>query len=207
VADLKRWFKVWTSVLDDPSHSDLALEDVGRWCRLGAMMALVGEGGRLAVTRPATRLCQVLEVATLDDALVAIKRLPNVHVEEGKTVYDAYTVTFKNWSKYQVDRTVGERVKRLRSKRRGEERREEEKRGKGHGVVADAQFLDALKANPAYAGIDIDREMGKLDAWLLTPKGRGKQKTRQRVVNWLNGVDRPMGESRPADPYSKFPGA
>lgn len=65
-----------------------------------------------------------------------------------------------------------------------------EARSKGNGVLSDADFLAALKANPAYVGIDIDRELGKLDAWLMTPKGRGKTKSRQRIVNWLNGADR-----------------
>lgn len=58
--------------------------------------------------------------------------------------------------------------------------------------LADGEFIARLKANPAYAGIDIEREIGKCRAWLLTPKGRGKQLTRQRVVNWLNGVDVPI---------------
>ena len=58
--------------------------------------------------------------------------------------------------------------------------------------MADDQFLQALKDNPAYKGIDFDRELGRMDAWLLTPKGRGRKKTRQFVVNWLNRVDRPL---------------
>jgi hypothetical protein len=59
-------------------------------------------------------------------------------------------------------------------------------------VMADEEFIAMLKKNPAYAGIDINREIGKIQAWLLTPKGRGKQLTRQRVVNWLNRIDTPL---------------
>ncbi len=59
-------------------------------------------------------------------------------------------------------------------------------------ALADNEFIQALKENPAYEGIDIDREIGKVDAWLLTPRGRGKQKTRQRIVNWLNRAEKPM---------------
>lgn len=59
-------------------------------------------------------------------------------------------------------------------------------------VLTDDAFLAKLKESEAYKGIDIDRELGKLDAWLLTPRGRGKQRTRQRIVNWLNRADRPM---------------
>ena len=56
-------------------------------------------------------------------------------------------------------------------------------------LTADEGFLLALKANPAYEGIDIDKELGKMDAWLMTPKGRGRQKNRRFIVNWLNKLD------------------
>lgn len=52
--------------------------------------------------------------------------------------------------------------------------------------LADEEFISALRNNTAYRHIDIDLELGKMDAWLLTPKGRNKKKTRQRIVNWLN---------------------
>jgi hypothetical protein len=145
VADLKRWFKCWTSILEDPAHTNLSLEDAGRWVRLGAMTALVGEGGTLVITRPARRLCQVLEVASLEEAFAVIKRLPNVHVEEGQSVNDACVVTWKNWSKYQVDSTVPERVKRLRRKRREEEIRGDKKR-KDSSPVSPPLLSDALKS-------------------------------------------------------------
>ena len=137
MADLKRWFKVWTSILDDPSHSDLTLDDVGRWARLGAMTALVGNRGQLAIEAPARRLLQLLEVEDLPSAIIAINRLPNVHAEVSKkglvsgkkSVYDekcvTYLVTWKNWHKYQVDSTVAQRVSVLRSKKRREEKRRE----------------------------------------------------------------------------------
>lgn len=53
-------------------------------------------------------------------------------------------------------------------------------------------FIAALKANQAYAGIDIDRELGRMDAWLSTPAGRSRKKTRRFIVNWLNRIDQPM---------------
>jgi len=55
---------------------------------------------------------------------------------------------------------------------------------------SDSDFISSLKTNPAYAGIDIDRELGKMDAWLLTKPGR--QKTRAFIVNWLNKIDKPL---------------
>lgn len=59
------------------------------------------------------------------------------------------------------------------------------------GGVTDAEFLEALRTNPAYAHIALEAELAKMDAWLLTHPGR--QKTRRFVVNWLNKIERPVG--------------
>ena len=72
-----------------------------------------------------------------------------------------------------------------------------EGRSNGHVVLADDQFLNDLV--PLYPGVDVSQEANKLRAWLLTPKGHGKQFTRRRFVNWLNRV-------RPSDdPYRHWP--
>lgn len=51
-------------------------------------------------------------------------------------------------------------------------------------------FLTSIKANPAYRHINIENELAKMDAWLLTHKGR--QKTPRFVVNWLNKIEKPL---------------
>lgn len=77
---------------------------------------------------------------------------------------------------------------------------------RGHGIVlTDDAFIAALKLNPAYEGIEIDRELGKLDAWLMTPRGHGKQKTRQRIVNWLNRAEKPIKGSSAAPKVDTTP--
>ena len=53
------------------------------------------------------------------------------------------------------------------------------------------QFIQSLKDNPAYEGINIDTELGKMDSWLSARPGR--KKTKKFVVNWLNRVEKPMG--------------
>ena len=63
--------------------------------------------------------------------------------------------------------------------------------------LTDDEFLSSLKANPAYSGIDIDKEIGKMTAWLSTKKGRIL--TRPFMVNWLNKIDRPMNAPKPFD--------
>ncbi len=83
------------------------------------------------------------------------------------------------------------------------ERKEEEKRAGsaspspasvGRSKLTDAEFIEQLRQNPAYQHLNVDSELGKLDAWLLTPRGAGKKKTRQRIVTWLN---RAADEQRP----------
>jgi hypothetical protein len=50
--------------------------------------------------------------------------------------------------------------------------------------LATEAFLDSLK--PLYPGVDIKREINKMTAWMLTPRGKGKRLTQRFVVNWLN---------------------
>lgn len=59
--------------------------------------------------------------------------------------------------------------------------------------LSDIEFIAELRLNPAYAHIDLDRELGRMDAWLLTHPGR--QKTKRFIVNWLNKIDAPMASS------------
>lgn len=56
--------------------------------------------------------------------------------------------------------------------------------------ISDEEFLKALKENKAYDGIQIEDELGKMDAWLSTRPGR--KKTRRFVVQWLNRVEKPI---------------
>jgi hypothetical protein len=55
--------------------------------------------------------------------------------------------------------------------------------------INDAEWIKGLKADPAYAGIDVDREHGKMHRWCET---NGKTATRRRFVAWLNRIDPPM---------------
>ena len=70
-------------------------------------------------------------------------------------------------------------------------------------VLSDGQFIAALRANPAYQGIDLDIELAKMDAYLLTPKARRRKKTRGFIVAWLNRIDREPPSAGPADNGSR----
>ena len=61
--------------------------------------------------------------------------------------------------------------------------------------LTDTAFILALKDNLAYRHIDLDVELAKMDAWLLT--NRGRKKTKRFVVNWLNKIDKPLAIGKP----------
>ena len=53
----------------------------------------------------------------------------------------------------------------------------------------DAEWLATLSGNPAYEGIEVDREFGKMKAWC---DANGKLPSRRRFVNWLNRCEKPL---------------
>lgn len=69
--------------------------------------------------------------------------------------------------------------------------------------MTDEHFMQSLKANPAYKGIDIDNQINKMRAWLLTKPNR--KLTRPFIVGWLNRIDQPM-EIQPANTPRCHPG-
>lgn len=55
--------------------------------------------------------------------------------------------------------------------------------------MSDDEWMLELKNNVAYSGIDIDREIGKCQAWCMT---KGKAISRPRILNWLNRAEKPF---------------
>ncbi len=53
----------------------------------------------------------------------------------------------------------------------------------------DEAWLATLEADPTYTGISIRTELGKMRRWCETKR---KQPSRQRFINWLNRIERPM---------------
>ena len=67
------------------------------------------------------------------------------------------------------------------------------------------QFIESLKLNPAYKHINIEIELGKMDAWISTRPG--KQKTSRFVVAWLNRIEDPLpAQTKPQINTSKLKG-
>lgn len=95
---------------------------------MGALICQQGDNGRLLITPPAEMHLLWFRVPDFVALKEALKVLPNVTFEEGKTDNGSFFVIMLNWRKYQVDSTVYERIKRLRCKRRGDKKRKEETR-------------------------------------------------------------------------------
>ena len=53
----------------------------------------------------------------------------------------------------------------------------------------DADWLDSLKRNQAYEGIDVLREHAKAQVWC---ENKRRTLSRARFINWLNRAERPM---------------
>ncbi len=50
-------------------------------------------------------------------------------------------------------------------------------------------WLKELEADKTYSGIDVRREYGKMLAWCNV---RGKQPTKRRFINWINGAEKSL---------------
>lgn len=64
------------------------------------------------------------------------------------------------------------------------------KEGSAEGSApTDAEWLASLASDPAFAGLDVQREFAKMSAWCAVNR---KQPSRRRFINWLNRAERPM---------------
>ena len=195
VADQGIWFKLHCSAMDDPDLDNLDLADFGRWAKLGAFVKRQGTAGTVLVTPPARALCAILQLPSYTALLELVTRLPHMHIEERQNCngqgVTGLAVTFQNWRKYQGDFS-GPRVAKFREMKRSKRRGEENKKRVPPDISLAPVFLETLRKNPAYNGIDLNRELSKMDAWLSTPAARGRKKTKRFVVNWLNRIDVPL---------------
>lgn len=55
--------------------------------------------------------------------------------------------------------------------------------------ASDELWLKTIENDPTYAGIDIRRELGKMQQWCLLKR---KQPSRARFLNWIGRIDKPL---------------
>lgn len=56
-------------------------------------------------------------------------------------------------------------------------------------TMNDEEYIESLKSNPAYKGLDINKVYGKMVAWCNL---KGKSPSRARLLGWLNREDGAM---------------
>jgi len=79
------------------------------------------------------------------------------------------------------------------------ERKEKEKKTSAEvsAPATDAEWIETLKRNEAYHGINIEAEQAKMRTWCEVNK---RQPSRRRFVNWLNRIEKPM-QVQPREMY------
>lgn len=118
MADQARWFKFWCTAPYDDHLLRLSVADRWAWAVLGAYTKAHGTRGSVQLSESNTVLAAAMGI-DVTVLFVTCARLPHLSVQ--KSDNGEITVTWKNWTKYQEDSTVAERVSRLRSKKRREE--------------------------------------------------------------------------------------
>lgn len=101
-------------------------------------------------------------------------------------------------SRYQHDIPETQTQTQTETEKERDTKREKTKESPLTALQLENQFLEKLRANPAYTHIDLSRELAKMDAWLMSRPGR--RKTKRFVVNWLNKIDPGLPQSVPARP-------
>lgn len=66
--------------------------------------------------------------------------------------------------------------------------KQKQKEKTGSTALTDDEWLAELGKDDVYAGIDVNREYGKMKRWA---SANNKQPSRKRFINWLNRIDCP----------------
>lgn len=134
MADQGKWFKLWSSSLNDPDLENLSLEDWARWAKLGAYIKAHGKDGKIRFTFPFNGLLKLFQTDQIAHAKHILKTFPNCVFGERETTVSTETnatvsleIEYTNWLKYQGDFS-SDRVRKYRDKKRHDETAQEEKR-------------------------------------------------------------------------------
>jgi uncharacterized phage protein (TIGR02220 family) len=119
MADNGLWAKLWYDALSDQHLDDLDIEDFGRWCKFVAYTKKHGNGGKIAIKKPARLLCSMLQIGSFNSLPNMFKKFPNISV----TCNDSETLHVKfnpqKWQRYQGDYST-DRVRKHREKKKAE---------------------------------------------------------------------------------------
>jgi len=162
---------------------------------LSQIMELTGMS-KIRCSQVVNRL-QLMKILTVTENINGIgkKYKLNKDFEKWETVkeninrYKKTIETVKVLRKRGVNENINHKRKNVVTKENTKER------------LSDVEFIQKLKTLPCYQGIDVDLQLSKMDAYFLTPKGQGKQKTRRFIVGWLNRTDKPLTMETSSDTF------
>ena len=149
MADQGRWFKLWTSVMSDPSLGNLGLDDFARWCLFGVFLKEHGTSGELTVQSAGLALMRLFQLDAFEDAIKVLQKFPNCTVTPVTNAIVTYNVRWDNWQKYQGDNS-SERTRLWRKRQRESvtvKKRREQKRIRREETLANAN-VTALSGTP-----------------------------------------------------------
>lgn len=197
-----KWFKLWISALTDPDTSNLSNEKFAQWVKLGTYIKGHGDNGMISVSPPSTMLCTILQIVDFESLFFCISQFPNVVVRRLESDNASFSVTYLNWSKYQVDSTSYNRVKKFRESKhdnavRGEKEKEEKKRKKREDIQA---YIESLKSDSTYSHVDFEFELNKAKNWCVK---NNRKLTERFFLNWINKIDKPLNLSDKKPDYMK----
>ena len=189
MADNKRWFKVWNSILTDPSFLITPLDNIGRWVLLGALISLHGKNGQLEIEEASFR--QILRIE--NDNSYDNKLPPkNIILRRGENDNGKIIVIMKNWHKYQKDSTGYKRLKEYRQRQNDNGLRgDKEETKKRKEKEKNKRLKDVLLENEqtfreAYPAINLEIETAKAQAWLDSNPKNKKSNLKRFLNNWFN---------------------
>lgn len=105
---------MWHEILNDSKFHDMPLDQQARWYNLLVYISCHGDNGTAEIEAPAKMLCTTMQCANFDELVSKLSCLVNVKTVE--ISHAKLSVTFSNWSKYQVDSTASERKARQRKR-------------------------------------------------------------------------------------------
>lgn len=122
----------------------------------------------------------------------ALNHLKSTNEVTIKTTNKFSIVSIANYESYQ-DETTSKTTSKTTNNRPTTDQQlttiKECKEVKNEKKDANLGFLDSLKANKAYIGVDIEREFLKCQTWCAVNK---KMLSERRFVNWLNRAEKPV---------------
>lgn len=195
-----KWFKHHTDSLDDPFI--VALMDkfghTGYVAWFGLIEIIAKENGnevtgKLSVSpiylrrKLRTSLAKLQQVFDFcqTSARLSVTFCPerwDFHFPKIAEIKDNYTKDLQGAGKKPSNHKEVEKEEEKEKKKR-------KKKAPPPSQMSDEEWLEYVKANPAYAGLDIKHVKAKMEVWCKT---NGKKPTRRRLLNWLNREDKPM---------------